>query len=407
MRRAGLATQIKSASEVPVLDIDAYGDEALRNPGPFLDAVRETAPVVYLKPNETYAIGRYAEAEIVTKDWQTYTSSHGMGLLDITKPGLLRPANEMLESDPPQHSALRKIMQRIMSPSTVRSFQGMFAERADLLVDNLLQKGEVDGASEIAQAFILDIFPKVIGIDLPPEPAIAVSTMMLNLMGPVNKVSQAAIAAAEPHLEWFNGATLRTGCVAEGLAGMTYQAEEDGLLPPGIGQNMAITFVAGGFDSTLAGIANTLLLLAKNPEQWAKVSADPSLVGAAFEEAIRLEPSFRAYYRMTTRDTELSGYKLAANTKIGIWMGAVNRDPRRFDRPDEYDVTRKGAGAAMGFGTGIHNCIGQILARVEAGAILTALAKRVSKLEIAGEITYDLHNQVRMPSRLPLTLTPN
>lgn len=400
-----MATQAKPALDVPILDIDAYGDEAISDPVSFWNAVRETAPVVYLEPNEAYAVGRFEEAEIVSKDWQTYSNARGTGVLDVTKPGLLRQVTQMLEEDPPRHFALRKVMQQLLAPSVVRSFQEMLAERADLLVDDLLQMGQVDGACGIAQAFILDVFPRIIGVELPAEPAVAVSTMMLNLMGPVNKIAQSAIAAAEPHLAWFEAATQRSNCATDGFAGIVYQAEEDGRLPAGFAHSAAITLVAGGFDSTLAGIANTVLLLAKNPDQWAKVSADPSLVGSAFEESLRLDPPFRGYYRTTTRETELSGYKLAADTKIGIWMGATNRDPRRFDRPDEYDVTRKG-GVGLGFGAGIHNCFGQVLARAEAGAILTALARRVATIEIVGDIEYELHNQVRMPSRLPLVLTP-
>jgi cytochrome P450 len=304
-----MATQAQMESEVPVLDIDAYGPDSLLNPAPFYNALRDTAAVTYLEPNNAYAIGRFAEAEIVTKDWQTYSSARGMGLMDITEPGLIRPVTQMLEEDPPRHPALRKVMQRLMSPSTIKSFRGMFSKRAEFLVDELLQKGKIDGSVDIAQTFILDVFPRVIGVELPPKPAVAVSTMMLNLMGPVNEVAQQAIEAAEPHLEWFAGATQRNNCAAGGLAECTYKAQEDGLLPESFAESMAVTFVAGGFDSTLAGIANTVLLLAKNPEQWAKVSADPSLVGAAFEESVRMEPPFRAYYRMTTKDTELSGYK--------------------------------------------------------------------------------------------------
>lgn len=393
--------------EPPILDIDAYSEDVLANPRTFLDNLRETAPVVYLQPNEAYAVGRFALAMEVARDYKRFTSSHGMGLLDITKPGLLRPTNEMLESDPPRHTAIRRTMQGIMSPAAMREFQGMLDERAEQLVGKLVEKESVNGAKDIAQAFILSVFAEVIGIELPADPAVAVSTMMLNLMGPVNDVSQKAMANAEPHLEWFETATSRDSAAAGRLADLTYRAEEEGRLPPEIAHNMVVAFVAGGFDSTIAGIANTLLLLARNPDQWDHVRQDSSLVRPAFDEAVRLEPPFRAFYRMTTGDTELGGCHLAANTKIGVWMGAVNRDPRMFDRPDTYDVTRKGAAAGIGFGTGAHNCIGQVLARQEAAAIIGALARTVARLELVDEPEYHLHNQVRMPDVLPLKLSRN
>jgi len=400
-------TESDIASEIPELDIDAYSNEVLSDPDSFYTKIRETGPVVYLQRNEAYAVGRFALAMEVTRDYERFTSSHGMGLLDITKPGLLRPTNEMLETDPPRHTEIRKTMQSIMAPASIRQFQGMLNERAEKLVDDLLKMKTVNGTTDIAQSFILNVFAEVIGIDLPPDPAVAVSTMMLNLMGPVNGVAQKAIAGAEPHLAWFDKATSRESAAAGRLADLTYKAEEGGRLPSGIAHNMVIAFVAGGFDSTIAGIANTLQLLAKNPEQWDLVRNNISLVRPAFDEAVRLDPPFRAFYRMTTRDTELGGCRLAANTKIGVWMGAVNRDPRVFDRPDIYDVTRKGAAAGIGFGAAAHNCIGQVLARLEAEAIIGALVRNVSRLELVGEPEYQLHNQVRMPHVLPLRLSRN
>ncbi|BAI98779.1 cytochrome P450 [Sphingobium sp. TA15] len=392
-------------SAPPILEFDPYAEDVILDPAPFLESVRN-AGVAYLPANEAYAVGGMDEAVQLSKDFDSFTSSHGIGLLDITKPGLLRPTNALQECDPPQHSQLRKVVQKILSPSRVRGFQELLAERARILVDDLLEKGSVDGTRDIAQAFILDVFSSVAGIDLPAEPAIATSNMMLNLMGPVNAVSQRAMAAAEPHLPWFNEAITRRNAAPGGLVDLAYQAEEEGLLPEGIGGNMAIVFVGGGFDSTIAGIANALRLLALHPAEWARLRSDPTLVPAAINEAIRFDPPFRVYYRMTTRPVKLGAFDLAPQTKIGVWMGAVNRDPRHFDRPDEFDVSRRGAHAGLGFGTGPHNCVGQILAKAETEAIISALVRKVARLELTGTPQYEAHNQVRMPGKLPLRLHP-
>lgn len=398
-------TQSNVLPDPPRLNLDSYSDEILKNPLPYFKTIRETAPVVYLTPTEAYAVGRQAQALEVAKDHERFTASHGIGILDITKPGLLRPTNEMLEADPPQHTKYRTVMQSIVSPAAVRGFQGMFTERADEMVDGLLAKGRVDGVADIAEAFILSVFPEVVGIKLPHVPALAVGTMMLNLMGPVNDITKRAIAAAEPHMAWFAEAISRQSALPGGLAELTYKAEDQGLLPAGIGLNMVIAFVAGGFDSTIGGIGNTLHLLARNPDQWGKLRANPALARPAFDEGIRLDPPFRVFYRMTTRDTELGGYKLAANTKIGVWMAAINRDPNLYERPDDFDVTRKGAAAGFSFGAGAHNCLGQVLARVEAEAIISALARKVARFELDGEPEYQLHNHMRLLSKLPLRLT--
>ncbi|NHN36521.1 cytochrome P450 [Pseudomaricurvus alcaniphilus] len=390
----------------PEFNVDMYADEVLRNPIPFYDALRDAGPVVSVPQYGVYAVGHTAEATEILNDNERFIASAGTGLVDIRDPGLLRPVSFLLESDPPQHTLARTTMQRIMSPVFVRSCQSMFIDRAEALVDELLDKGQVDGVGDIAEKFVLNVFSSVVGLELPPGPAIAITTMALNMQGPMNERSMQAYKDAEPHLAWFEQAQARESAIPGGIADLTYQAEDAGNLPEGFAKNMASTFLAGGFDSTIGGIGHTLNLLAQHPSQWDLVCAKSQLARAAFNEAIRLNPPFRVIYRMITRETEVAGYRLEPGMKIGVWICAVNRDPNLFERLDEYDITRKGAAASMSFGMGIHNCIGQMLARLEAESIISALAKRVSRIELTGEPEYQLHNHMYLLDRLPLRLIP-
>jgi cytochrome P450 len=134
--------------------------------------------------------------------------------------------------------------------------------------------------------------------------------------------------------------------------------------------------------------------------------SDAALQRNAFEEAIRHESPASVLFRVTTGTVELSGYRLEADTKVAYYPGAANRDPRKWEDPGRFDITRKVLGVHRAFGVGTHVCIGQMIARLEAECILAALAQRVAKIESAGEPQYRLVNALRTLDSLPLRLTP-
>jgi len=161
-----------------------------------------------------------------------------------------------------------------------------------------------------------------------------------------------------------------------------------------------------GTDTTMAGIGFTLNQLARHPDQFEMLRADASKARNAFEEAIRHESPAQLLFRTTTRDVELSGYRLKADTKVGYYPGAANRDPRQWTNPDQFDITRKVVGIHRAFGVGMHMCIGQMIARLESECILGAIAARAKRIEPTGEPTYRLVNTLRTLEYLPLRVTP-
>ena len=124
---------------------------------------------------------------------------------------------------------------------------------------------------------------------------------------------------------------------------------------------------------------------------------------AAFEEAVRYETPVQTFFRTTTRATEIGGVAIGEGAKVLMFLGAANRDPRRFENPDAYDITRKNAGH-VGFGSGVHECVGQVFARMEGEAMLTALAKGVTSMEICGPVKRRYHNTLRGLASLPIRL---
>ena len=165
------------------------------------------------------------------------------------------------------------------------------------------------------------------------------------------------------------------------------------------------SLLTAGLDTTIIGIGNGLFALASHPDQWTALRANPSLLRPAFDEILRWESPVQTFFRTTTKATELGGAALPSDAKILLFLAAGNRDPRRWEDPAKFDVTRKASGH-VAFGAGIHMCVGHMLARLESEMLLGALLPRVARIDIAGEPIRKLNNSLRQFASLPVELIP-
>jgi cytochrome P450 len=399
------AAEATALGEAPVLDIDPYALDVLRDPYAFHEALREAGPIAFIKPHGVYAVGRHAEAKVVLSDHARFTNAGGIGIQDIRKPGDFRIPSRLLETDPPDHTKIRTVVTRLLSPLVIRKWKEGFQAKAETLVDELLDRREFDGVENCVERFVLEAFPGAVGVRLPRTETIAIGEMRFNQSGPRNELFERALKNAQPYLAWFEESVSRAGVMPDSIAELLFKAEDAGELDEGVASNVVRSFVGGGTDSTIAGIGFTLHQLAKNPEQWQRVRTDPAKVKAAFEEGIRHETPFQVTYRTTRNDVELSGVRLDPDIKVGVFMGAANRDPRQFADADSFNVDRPQlAGNHVALGTGIHACIGQMIARGESEALLGTMARRVARLELTAPATYRPINQMRMLDKLPMRI---
>lgn len=388
------------------LAIDPYAMDVLLDPYPFHEALRAAGPVAHVTAHDVYAVGGHEQATTVLKDHQRFSTTGGIGLSDARKPGAtFRPLKQLLEVDPPGHTRLRAIVNRILSPAKVRGWRHAMERDAAALVDRLLQTPETEAVEHLVEAYIFKVFVEAVGVRFDRDAILAIGAMSFNQSGPPNALFDRAMREVQPYLQWFEDSQKREFVQPDGLAWQFFLAEDAGEIAPGTASNLTRTFVRGGMDSTIAGIGSTLMHLSRNPDQWRLLREDPARVRQAFEEGIRLETPFQVTYRVTLRDTELDGVALEAGRKVGVYLGAANRDPRRWDDPGRYDLARNTVGH-LGFGTGDHNCIGQMMARMEAECLLGALLARVKSIEPAGEPVWRPVNQMRALDRLPLRLVP-
>jgi 4-methoxybenzoate monooxygenase (O-demethylating) len=390
----------------PVSAIDPFSQAFLRDPYPHHEALREAGPVVWLEQYGIWTMARHQEVRDALTDWQTYCSSAGVGLSDFRKEPPWRPPSIILEADPPLHTRTRAVLTRILSPAAINILRGTFEREAELLVARLVEQREFDGIGDLAEAYPLKVFPDAVGISEDGrENLLPYGNMVFNSFGPRNDLFDRAMANAGPVREWIMSKCSRAALAPGGLGMQIFGAVDAGELTEDEAGMLVRSFLSAGIDTTVYGLGNALYCFASNPAQWRILREHPNLIRGAFEEVLRFEAPVQTFFRTTTKDVEVGGVRLGDGEKVLLFLAAANRDPRRWDRPDSFDVQRRATGH-MTFGTGIHGCVGQAVARLESEAIFAALAKRVASFEITGEPKRRLNNTLRGLDTLPLRIVP-
>jgi cytochrome P450 len=390
----------------PQLDIDPFSVAFLTDPYPDHARMRDAGPVVYLTPYGIYAMARHAEVSAGLTDWRTYSSARGVGLQDFAKEAPWRPKSIVLETDPPLHDRTRKVLQRVMSPTAMRRLRDDFKRKAVALVARLLDKCDIDAVHDLAEAFPLEVFPDAVG--LTPEGRenlLPYSTMVFNSFGPRNSIFQASTETAEPVLTWIHAQCARGACTDQGFAADIWAAHDAGEISGEEAPILVRSLLTAGLDTTVNGFANAILAFATFPDQWQRVRADRSLIKPAFDEVLRWESPVQTFFRTTTRGVEVGETLVPEDQKVLLFLGAANRDPRKWPDPEQFDVARKPMGH-VGLGAGIHVCVGQLVARLEADVMFETLADHVAAFELIAKPERKPNNTLRSLSRLDIRLVP-
>lgn len=385
--------------------IDPFSVEFFSDPYPGHAAMRDAGRVIWLLAHNVAACARYQEVRQALLDHKSFSSARGVGLADFALHGRFRLPSLILEADPPIHTRSRSVLTKALSAAVMRSLRERFAAVAEEMVAGLVSKGEFDGCVELAEAFPLRVFPDAIGMRAENRHhLLPYGDMVFNSFGPDNDLFRASAVRAREVFPWVEAEALRENLRSDGFGMIVYQCADAGEITDDEAHKLVRAILTAGVDTTVNGIGAALFSLARFPAQWDKLRADPArLSKAAFEEAIRFESPVQTFFRTTTRATELGGITLQEGRKILLFLGAANRDARQWDSPDEYDIERKVIGH-VGFGAGIHVCVGQLLARLEGEVVLQALARQASRIELAGEPVRRFNNTLRGLEHLPLRI---
>ncbi len=401
---APMQTSGSEPPSVPHLDIDPFAIDFFEDPYPAQEALRDAGSVVYLDKWNVYGVARYAEVHAVLNDPATFCSSSGVGLSYFKKEKPWRPPSLILEADPPAHTRTRAVLSKVLSPAVMKQIRDRFAAAAEAKIDELLQRRTIDAIPDLAEAYPLSVFPDAMGLRQEGrEHLLAYAGVVFNAFGPPNELRQAAIERSAPHQAYVAEQCQRQNLAPGGFGACVHAFSDSGEIGPDEAPLLVRSLLSAGLDTTVNGLGAAVYCLARFPDQMAKLRADPALARNAFEEAVRFESPVQTFFRTTTREVEIGGHTIGEGEKVLMFLGAANRDPRRWDEPDRYDIMRKTSGH-VGFGSGIHMCVGQLVARLEGEVMLAALARKGASIEINGPVKRRYNNTLRGLESLPIII---
>jgi cytochrome P450 len=396
------AAAARRTPDVPTFDFDPFSRAFFDNPYPAHEAMREAGPVVWIPRYQLWAMARHDQVHGALNDWQTYCSSRGVGLSDFAKEKPWRPPSIVLEVDPPYHTKTRTVLARILSPGTMKRLRETFAAEAERVVDAVVARGRFDAVKDLAEVYPLKVFPDAIGIPAEGrEYLLPYGNMVFTGFGPRNELFEEAMRDAERVRDRIMKLCARESLRPDGLGAEIFAAADRGEITHEEAPMLMRSFLSAGVDTTVNGLGAAIDCLARFPDQWELLRDDRSLARNAFEEMLRLESPVQTFFRTTTREVEVGGVQIGEGEKVLLFLAAANRDPRRWENPDKFDIKRRVAGH-VALGSGIHGCVGQSVARLEGELILTELAKRVDTIKIVGEPQRRYNNTLRGLASLPV-----
>ena len=389
------------SAAIPSTNKDLFDANSVRDARAVDDWVREMAPLVWLERENIAMLGRYEHVSKGLVDWQSFSNTSR----PWHDPNSVRP-EILLTDDPPRHTQVRAVIGRALSPKAMKQAEDGFRREAARLVDELLQHGggEIDAVSGITARYVHTVLPDLMGLPLEGrEKMTPFGNAVWATMGPANELFDAAMAQAGDSFEWVDRSCNRENIRPDSLGGEMYAAADRGEISEQDAKLLTLTILSAGSDTTVITMGNAINLFARFPEQYRILRDDPPLLRNAFDEALRWDAPSRMAGRIAQVDVPVDDYVIPAGTRCGLMFAAANRDPRRWDQPEKYDVRRDVRGH-LGWGQGIHMCVGKALAQAEADALLGELVKRVKCIEPAGEpepwMTTIGHGPIKVPVRL-------
>lgn len=363
----------------PSADIDLYDVDGITEPYANYRAIRDAGRVVWLPRHGMWAMGRYDDVRAALADHELFSSAGG--------PGANMPANEgmrgtILASDPPEHDAMRQALGGPLSPGAMREIREQVRTVADDLIADLVKRERFDGVSDLAHVLPLTVVRTLVG--LPPEGRenmLTWAAAAFDVLGPEGDRAAAARQIVGEEIAFVMDPALPGRMEPGGWGFRLFEAAESGLITRQQASGMVLDLINPSLDTTINATTALLVLLGHHPDQYDRLRADPSLIPHAVNEAIRLESPIRGFTRVTTRDQAYDGVMLPKGARVMVLYASANRDERKWTDPERFDITRKPSDH-LGFGYGVHSCVGMHLARLEIQSLFESIVRRVERIEI-------------------------
>ena len=383
----------------PVYGADLFDPAALRAPFAHYRALRDMGPVARLADPDVYVLSRYGEVRDALRAPDTLISGEGVGFsAEFNTPG----GPNLIQSDGDRHQRMRTEVVRPLNVGALKQHRAHLKHLIETRIDELVDQGSFDAIEEIARVLPTQAISVLVGL---PEDGRARmldwAAAAFNALGPPSEQFASdfsLLAEAFGYVRTQSRETVREGSWAHAL----FDAVEAGRLSEAEARGAMSAYVVPSLDTTILAKGHLLFLLARHPEQWRRVREDPRLIPSAVQESLRHSSVLRWFSRVAREDYRVGDHVIPRGARVMLIYPSANRDERRFEDPERFDVTRD-ARAQLAFGNGLHMCGGQHLARMEMEVMLEAVVERCETIE-AGDPEVGTNRGLYGFTHLPLAL---
>ncbi|MDD9908600.1 MAG: cytochrome P450 [Ahrensia sp.] len=392
-----MTTSTQSAA--PYCDIDFYSDTYVLDPVLAYRKMLDCGPVVWLPENGLHAICGYSALTESLRNHQCFRSGKGVSINEDVNKLLI---GSTLNSDPPQHDATRAITFTPLTPKALEAVRDRIEKQANLIADKMVAQGEFDAATELAPHLPLTIVRDLVGLgEHGKNNMISWAAATFELMGDPGERRGLALDNLRELRRFLENPDTLEALSPDGWANRATRIGIERGMTPDRAVELMRDYIAPSLDTTISAIGYAMMLFAKFPKQWQKLRADRSLVRNAVEEVVRLNTPIKAFSRYVAEDAEVEGVGLKQDTRVLMVFGAANRDASRFPDPHNFDIERNVRGH-VGFGHGVHACLGMHLARLEMICLFNALADRIERIDLAGPIVPAINSSIHSLASVPV-----
>jgi cytochrome P450 len=367
----------------PDLYYDMYDRDIYRSPYELFRRMRNESPVYYNEKLDFYALTKHDDLFEVLRDRDTYISGKGM-VYNIINKGYPMAPGMFINEDPPQHTMHRAIVSRLFTPRAVSGLEPQIRLLCDEIVDDLVGRDHFDFMKDFSLRLPIQVIGMLVGVPKQDHAdLLAIFQKGLHEDTANTNYEESAASSLLEAAVWFNDyldwrEQHPTDDVMTQL--LQFEFEDDTGTTRTLRRDEIVTYLtlitSAGSDTTATGISWAGSLLSDHPDQRAELVADPGLIPQAFEEVLRCEPPSYHFCRWSTKDVELHGTTIPAESVVVVIPGAANRDEDKWDDAERFDIHRAPS-TIFTFSFGPHYCLGANLARLEAKIALETLLPRI------------------------------
>lgn len=384
---------------------DPFSNDVLVEPYAWYRALRDQSPCHYVKRRGMWVVSRYDDVVACAKNTSVFSSTGGVGFHWEQRP-------MMPMYDPPQHTRLRRLVSKPFQPSAVAERTTEIEAATERLMDRALETGTIDLIDDFAVPISLGVIANLIGVREERRRDLRRWSFGIveDLAGGLDRDARARVEEERKEFVTFLRELIEerrsaADAAAHDVISIILSAADNDKLTEKETLAFCVLLLVAGFETTVNAIANGALALLEHPQQWEKLRNDPGCVKTMIEETVRYDGPVQSFFRNALVETSVAGVRIPKGGKVMLLFASANRDERHFAEPDQLRIDRPPADH-VGYGVGVHYCLGAPLARAQLGAVWKSFARRVKRFELAGDVARSHNVLFRGARRLPIRIEP-